>query len=107
MDAISEMTPTERDAILVGDVLPALSRLAGSRWRACSRFDVEDLVSAGMLAAIRALDRWTPDGEASPAAYARIRGLGAMTDYVRRETDYNRGTESARITLSLDAPLKF
>ena len=81
------MTTAERDQVLE-EIAPYLQHVAYGAYHSCSRFDIADCVQEGLLAACRALDRWDPDGGASPATYAKQRAVFAMLDFVRVETGF-------------------
>lgn len=67
-------------------------------------FDDEDLISVGLLAAVKTFKRWNPEqGALSTFLVPRIRG--AILDYVNTEVSHGMGGKTARVcVLSLDSP---
>lgn len=98
------MTEADRNATVIR-LLPALRRAAQRRFGTLARAlgrDLDDLVSEGALAALRALGRWDPAGGSPPELWAMRRAIGAMKDWLRDDTGYRRTRLSPVPIASLD-----
>ena len=60
--------------------------------RVSAVIDIEDLIQIGMLGLISAAQNYTPQEEASFAAYANIRIKGEILDYLRKNSNLCRAT---------------
>ncbi len=75
---------TERDS-LIGEYLPLVQRLVERHvYYLPPALDKEDLVSAGIIGLIQAIDRYSPREGASLKTYVTIRVRGAILDELRR-----------------------
>lgn len=94
----AEKCPTRETAIIEHTkTVRILARQLQSRLPPCVTYD--DLVSAGTIGLIQAVDRFQPSRGLKFTAFARHRILGAMLDFLRAEDPVSR-TERQRIRLS-------
>lgn len=66
---------------------------------------MEELFSEGAVGALEALSRYRRDSKSSPQNYAMIRAIGAMRDWVRRDSHLHRATNTSPRHVSLDSPI--
>lgn len=87
----------ERDQ-LIGEYLPLVHRLVERHvYYLPAALDKEDLVSAGIIGLIQAIDRYSPREGASLKTYVTIRVRGAILDELRRHQVVTRQSrESAK-----------
>lgn len=81
--------------------LPFVRKIAGRIARRLpSTVDVEDLVGAGTIGLMEALERYDPDGGRSFETYAEFRVKGAILDELRRNDPVNRAARTAQTRVS-------
>lgn len=104
------MTSAEREATILG-LEPLVSIVAKKTAASIPvRVEMEDLISAGWVGAIDAVDRFDAARNVPLAVYARWRIRGAIRDYLRSVDHLSRGhrrcvtraEEEAPITISID-----
>jgi RNA polymerase sigma factor for flagellar operon FliA len=64
--------------------MPQVELLAGRLHRRCPRLELDDLISAGTIGLIQAVDRFGPSRNLKLKALAEHRIRGAMLDYLRQ-----------------------
>lgn len=69
---------------------PMVTSMAKKAQRRALSFEVDDLVSEGMIGAIQAVDRWDPEAGASLHTFARYRISGAIQDFIRTHAPLSR-----------------
>lgn len=74
---------------------PMVLRIARSARRRVPFYDLDDLMSEGMIGAIQAVDRWDPDNEASLETFASKRVSGQIWDFIRKDSPLSRGHYAA------------
>lgn len=98
------MTP-DRNALVL-DALPDIRRYAFALKRKLpKRYDLEDLVSAGVLGALQAAEAFDAALEVSFPHFANSRIRGAMLDYLRDEDHLTR-RQRRRVKRGQDQDLK-
>jgi len=94
----------ERAACAV-NYLPLVRSLAGRFRRRSSVVTIDDLVSAGTVGLLEAIERYDPDRGVPLGAFAYPRIKGAIADEFRREISSGQDVSAPTVTASLDAPL--
>lgn len=80
--------------------LPFVRKIAGRMARRLPKsVEIDDLMSAGTVGLMEALDRFDPKGGRSFETYAEFRVKGAMLDELRRGDPINRSTRMAQSRL--------
>jgi RNA polymerase sigma factor FliA len=77
------MTTSLREELIVSH-LPQVELLARRLHRRCPQVELEDLISAGTIGLIQAVDRFDPKRNLKLKTLAEHRISGAMLDYLRR-----------------------
>ncbi len=83
LDDLATMTTSLREELIVSH-LPQIELLARRLHRRCPQVELEDLVSAGTIGLIQAVDRFDPKRNLKLKTLAEHRISGAMLDYLRR-----------------------
>src|SRR5262245_38582753 len=79
----SSMTPSEREALIV-ETLPLIKQIAHKMaLHLPSTLEARDLVSAGVLGLLDAIDKFQPERGVKFKTYAEVRIRGAMLDSLR------------------------
>jgi len=79
----SSMTPSEREALIV-ETLPLIKQIAHKMaLHLPSTLEARDLVSAGVLGLLDAIDKFQPERGVKFKTYAKVRIRGAMLDSLR------------------------
>lgn len=73
----------DRDSIILSH-LPQVELLARRLHRRCPQVDLEDLISAGTVGLIQAVDRFDPSRNLKLKTLAEHRISGALLDYLRQ-----------------------
>ena len=76
------MTKSHREALIL-DHMPQVELLARRLHRRCPQVEIDDLVSAGTVGLIQAVDRFDPARNLKLKTLAEHRISGAMLDYLR------------------------
>ena len=74
---------TNRDQIIL-DHLPQVELLARRLHRRCPQVELDDLISAGTVGLIQAVDRFDPSRNLKLKTLAEHRISGALLDYLRQ-----------------------
>jgi RNA polymerase sigma factor for flagellar operon FliA len=77
------MTTCRREDLIVAH-LPQVELLARRLHRRCPRLELDDLISAGTIGLIQAVDRFDPSRNLKLKTLADHRIRGAMLDYLRQ-----------------------
>src|SRR5215475_1328578 len=81
--AASKMTETERESLIV-DSLPLIKHIAHKvAMRLPSTVEMRDLVNAGVLGLLDAIDKFEPERGVKFKTYAEVRVRGAILDSLR------------------------
>lgn len=78
----ASMTSAEREALIV-DTLPLIKQIAHKIAMRLPRMDALDLVSAGILGLLDAIEKFRPDRGVKFRTYAEVRIRGAILDSLR------------------------
>lgn len=76
------MTKSHREALIL-DHMPQVELLARRLHRRCPQVEIDDLVSAGTVGVIQAVDRFDPTRNLKLKTLAEHRFSGATLDYLR------------------------
>jgi RNA polymerase sigma factor for flagellar operon FliA len=76
------MTKSHREALIL-DHMPQVELLARRLHRRCPHVELDDLISAGTIGLIQAVDRFDPSRNLKLKTLAEHRISGAMLDYLR------------------------
>ena len=77
------MTTSHREGLILAH-MPQVELLAGRLHRRCPRLELDDLISAGTIGLIQAVDRFDPSRNLKLKTLADHRIRGAMLDYLRQ-----------------------
>jgi RNA polymerase sigma factor FliA len=77
------MTTSRREGLILSH-LPQVELLARRLHRRCPRLELDDLISAGTIGLIQAVDRFDPSRNLKLKTLADHRIRGAMLDYLRQ-----------------------
>ena len=77
------MTKSHREALIL-DHMPQVELLARRLHRRCPHVELDDLISAGTVGLIQAVDRFDPSRNLKLRTLADHRIRGAMLDYLRQ-----------------------
>jgi RNA polymerase sigma factor for flagellar operon FliA len=77
------MTSSLREELILSH-MPQVKLLARRLHRRCPQIELDDLISAGTIGLIQAVDRFDPDRNLKLKTLAEHRVNGAMLDYLRR-----------------------
>lgn len=77
------MTTSRREDLILAH-LPQVGLLARRLHRRCPRLELDDLISAGTIGLIQAVDRFDPSRNLKLKTHADHRIRGAMLDYLRQ-----------------------
>jgi RNA polymerase sigma factor for flagellar operon FliA len=86
--------PSNRRDEMILSHLPQVELLAIRLHRRCPQVELDDLVSAGTIGLIHAVDRFNPDRGLKLKTFAEHRIRGAMLDYLRQIDPLPRGIRS-------------
>jgi RNA polymerase sigma factor for flagellar operon FliA len=76
------MTPSHREELILSH-MPRVKLLAHRVHRRCPQVELDDLISAGTIGLIQAVDRFDPGRNLKLKTMAEHRISGALLDYLR------------------------
>jgi RNA polymerase sigma factor for flagellar operon FliA len=77
------LSSAEREALILSH-LPQVELLARRQHRKCPQIELDDLISAGTIGLIQAVDRYDPSRNLKLKTFAEHRIRGALMDYLRQ-----------------------
>jgi RNA polymerase sigma factor for flagellar operon FliA len=83
MPAFSAISTSEREALILSH-LPQVELLARRQHRKWPQIELDDLISAGTIGLIQAVDRYDPSRNLKLKTFAEHRIRGALMDYLRQ-----------------------
>ena len=79
---MATISPSERESMIL-ERMPQVEYLARRLHRRCPQVELDDLISAGVIGLIQAVDRFDPARNLKLKTFAEHRISGALLDYLR------------------------